>query len=132
MGFNACEEWSVGLSRCTRTSRIQADGSFIDGGVYFPLVEPTYYRDTSGNYPHFFDYVVQNVSDGNGSFFLELSHTEADTESEIRLNEFNYLPSSGLANKIKTFGGVSASIIDKVKFKVENERMIISVIKGAP
>ena len=115
------EEWAIGLTRCTRTKQIDVNGSFPNvapTGEEDPELEaPIYYSDTE-----FFDYVIRNEEDGNGSFKIKLFHSTYDGD-ELEMTEMDYRTALGIANYIDTNG----SNISQVGFTINNERVAVKV-----
>lgn len=116
------EEWAVGLTRCTRLGRRDANGSYSanpDGD----LEEPSYF-DGNGN---FYDYVLQNDIQPNGSYQLRLFHATFDVASdELEMTEVDYRLKLGIANYIDA----NASNITIVEWGIKNEQVTCRIFNA--
>jgi len=116
------EEWTVGLTRCTRLGRIDANGSY-SADPDSDLEEPSYYNG-NGN---FYDYVLQNDIQPNGSYLLKLFHATFDVAGdELEMSEVDYRLKLGIANYIDA----NASNITKVEWGINNEQVTCRIFNA--
>lgn len=116
------EEWSIGLTRCTRLGRVDENGSY-SANPSNKLEEPSYF-DGNG---FFYDYVLLNEDNGNGSYFLKLQHaTMNPATNELEMSEVDYRTKLGIANYIDA----NASNITKVEWGIKNEQVTIRVFNA--
>tara|TARA_R100000655_G_scaffold79093_2_gene118515 strand:+ start:1064 stop:2938 length:1875 start_codon:yes stop_codon:yes gene_type:complete len=121
------EEWQIGLTRCTRTKRIDVNGSFpnvVTGDEDPSLQYPTYFN---ASYDPFYDYVVRNEEDTNGSFKIKIFQATSEPNNDIEMTELDYRTGLGIANYIDA----NASHISQVGFTLNNERVAVNVYNAS-
>lgn len=101
-------EWSVGLSRCSRTTNYKGEPA--------DLTTPSYFADDG---EQFYDYVARQVTEG-ASKLIRLFHCIGDGSDEVAMEEINYGT---------PIDGVSASVI-AVKWEVDGEEVSCKLTKS--
>ena len=115
-------QWKIGLTRCTRTKQIDVNGSYPNDPTLptDPDLEfPNYFNNTDT----FFDYVIENEEQSNGSYKIKLFQSTCNPNNELEMTELDYRTGLGIANYIDTNG----STISKVGFTINNERVAVNV-----
>ena len=105
---SSTSEWSVGLSRCSRTTDFAGDPA--------DLTSPSYFAGTGFA---FYDYVARQSTE-NGSKIIRLYHAIGDGDQETFMQEINYgTPLDGVAETIVA-----------VKWEVKGEQVSCNLTKA--